>query len=282
VAEICRDADAVLSQWAPVDAEAIKAMRNCKVIVRYGIGVDNVDLEAAKACGIPVVNVPDYAVDEVADHAMTLLLGSVRKLPQVAGQVRRGIWEIAPRRPFIGLQGSTLGLAGFGNIARAVAKRAQAFGIHVAAYDPFIGDDVFDSLNVTRVSWEQLVESSDFISVHMPLTKETRHAFNRSVFEQMKRSAFLVNTSRGGVVSTEDLAEALESNRIAGAALDVLEEEPITPDHRLLRSESCIVTSHCAWYSEASLLKLQRYAALEIERLFTGHRLKHVVNGVNR
>ncbi|BBI35033.1 C-terminal binding protein [Cohnella abietis] len=281
VARLCIDADAVLTQWAPIDAEAIRAMRKCKIIVRYGIGVDNVDLQAAKECGIPVVNVPDYAIEEVADHALTLLLGIVRKLPQVAGRVRAGIWEIAPCRPIVGLQGRRLGLAGFGNIARAVARRAQAFGIEVAAYDPFLGDDIFYKHGVRHVGWDELIGQSDFISVHLPLTAQTRHTFNKETFERMKHSAFLVNTSRGGVISTEDLADALHAGKIAGAALDVLEEEPIQPGNRLLELDSCIVTSHMAWYSEASLLKLQHYAALEIERIFTGQRPKHIVNGVD-
>ncbi|RXZ79790.1 C-terminal binding protein [Paenibacillaceae bacterium] len=280
VANLCRDADAVLTQWAPVTAEAIAGMSRCRIIVRYGIGVDNVDLEAAKFHGIPVVNVPDYAINEVADHAMSLLLASARKIVATHAQVRRGIWEIAPFRPILGLQESTLGLAGFGNIARAVAKRAQAFGLRVIAYDPFVKAEVYDTLQVEQVSWDTLIADSDLLSLHLPLTEQTRHLINAQVLHAMKPTAHLVNTSRGGVIDTDALAIALQNREIGGAGLDVLEIEPITPGHPLLQLDNCIVTSHCAWYSESALSRLQLYAALEVERVFAGQRPKHVINGL--
>ncbi|XID91929.1 C-terminal binding protein [Paenibacillaceae bacterium WGS1546] len=281
VAELCRDADAVLTQWAPVTAEAIEAFEKCKIIVRYGIGVDNVDLEAARRKGIPVVNVPDYAIQEVADHALALMLAIVRKIPQVAGRVRRGIWEIAPCRPIVGLQDKVVGVAGFGNIARAVARRAQAFGMKVVGYDPYVNEDAFAAQGAEKVDWQTLLSRSDVISVHLPLTDSTKRIFNEEAFRTMKPSSFLVNTSRGGTVDTDALIAALRSGEIAGAALDVLEQEPIAADHPLLALDSCIVTSHCAWYSENSLLRLQEYAALEIKRRFNGEKPLHVVNGVD-
>ncbi|MDI4650087.1 C-terminal binding protein [Cohnella hashimotonis] len=280
VAELCADADAVLTQWAPVTAEAIERMTRCKVIVRYGIGVDNVDLEAARAKGIPVANVPDYAIEEVADHAMSLLLASVRKIPQVAAQVREGVWEIAPRRPIVGLQGRKLGVAGFGNIARAVVRRAQAFGLQTIAYDPYANPELFAKHSTARVDWETLLAESDFISVHLPLVEATRRLLDDRAFAAMKPGAHLVNTSRGGVVDTEALVRALMDGKLAGAALDVLEEEPVPAGHPLLAIDSCILTSHCAWYSESSLIRLQRYAALEVRRVLEGGRPQHVVNGV--
>lgn len=280
VAALARDADAVLTQWAPVTAEAIEAMEKCKVIVRYGIGVDNVDLEAAKKKGIPVVNVPDYAIDEVADHALSLMLSIVRKIPQIAQQVRAGKWDIAPCRPIIGLQDRTIGVAGFGNIARAVVRRAQAFGMKAVGYDPFVPAEVFGQHGAERVEWDELLARSDVISVHMPLTPQTKHSFNREAFRKMKPTSFLINTSRGGTVDTAALVDALKQGDIAGAALDVLEEEPIAQGHPLLAMDNCIVTSHCAWYSEQSMLRLQEYAALEVKRRLTGEKLRHVVNGV--
>lgn len=280
VAALCADADAVLTQWAPVTAEAIAAMTRCRVIVRYGIGVDNVDLEAARARGIPVANVPDYAIDEVADHALSLLLASVRRIPQVVAQVREGVWDIAPRRPIVGLQGRKLGVAGFGNIARAVVRRAQAFGLRTIAYDPYAAQELFDQHGTARADWDTLLAESDFISVHLPLVEATRRLFDERAFAAMKEGAHLINTSRGGVVETAALVRALESGRLAGAALDVLEEEPIPVGHPLLGIDRCIVTSHCAWYSESSLLRLQRYAALEVRRVLEGGRPQHVVNGV--
>lgn len=280
VAALCADADAVLTQWAPITRRAIESMTRCRIIVRYGIGVDNVDLQAAKEAGIPVVNVPDYAVNEVADHAMTLLLTTVRKAARVASRVKNGIWEIAPLRPIMGLTGAVLGLAGFGNIARAVAKRAQAFGMDVIAYDPFVPADAFESLGVRQADWQGLLSGSDVISVHLPLVDGTRNLFNREAFAAMKRGAFLINTSRGGVVHTADLAEALRSEQLGGAALDVLASEPPAADEPLLALETCLITSHCAWYSEASLIRLQDYAAKEISRLFSGGTPKHIVNGM--
>jgi D-3-phosphoglycerate dehydrogenase len=280
VAELCRDADAVLTQWAPVTADAIRAFTRCRVIVRYGIGVDNVDLEAARERGIPVVNVPDYAVQEVADHTLALTLAIVRKIPRVVEQVRKGRWDIAPCRPVMGLQDKTFGVAGFGNIARAVVKRAKAFGMKVIGYDPYVEAAAFAEHGVEKVEWDALLAMSDIVSVHMPLTPDTRRKFDVEAFRRMKPTSFLVNTSRGGTVDTQALVHALRDGEIAGAALDVLELEPIPEDHPLLGMEQCIVTSHCAWYSEQSMLRLQEYAALEIKRLFTGEKLRHVVNGV--
>lgn len=282
VAELCRDADAVLTQWSPVTAEAIASFTRCKVIVRYGIGVDNVDLEAAKRKQIPVANVPDYAVQEVADHTLSLMLAIVRKIPQIVQRVRGGIWEISPCRPINGLQSMTIGVAGFGNIAKAVVHRAKAFGMEAIGFDPFVDEATFARLGVRKVNWDTLLERSDVLSVHMPLTPETKRVFNEQAFRKMKLTSFLVNTSRGGTVDTSALISALRNGEIAGAALDVLEEEPIAANHPLLQLDQCIVTSHCAWYSESSLLRLQEYAALEIKRLFSGEPLRHVVNGVGR
>jgi len=278
VVKLASEADAILTQWAPINADVIRQLNRCRVIVRYGIGVDNVDLEAARDRHIPVVNVPDYAVQEVADHTLSLMLASVRNIPQIVSQVRSGVWEIAPCRPILGLQGRKLGLAGFGHIAQSVAVRAKAFGMEVFAYDPYVKDEVFSEAGVRRVSWDELVRESDMVSVHLPLTNQTKHLFQASVFAQMKKEACLVNTSRGGVVHTEDLIQALRTGEIAKAALDVLEEEPIARDHPLLQMEQCLVTSHCAWYSEQSLQRLQLFAAQEVARVLTGGQPKHVVN----
>jgi len=278
VAAAVREADAVLTQWAPITAEAISAMAHCKVIVRYGIGVDNVDLEAAGKRGIPVVNVPDYALEEVADHAMALLLSLARKLSQVTEQVRAGKWQTNPCRPMRSLRGQTLGLAGFGNIARNVASRAQAFGIQVAAYDPFVPNEVFEAAGVLPVDFDRLLAVSDVISVHLPLTAETHHLFRSETFARMKPGALLINTSRGGVVHSGDLAEALAAGQLGGAGLDVLEQEPVAADSPLVSMPNVLLTSHCAWYTEDTLERLKRFAALEVVRALQGQPLKHVIN----
>jgi D-3-phosphoglycerate dehydrogenase len=280
VLRLAKQADAIITERAPITKEVIDSLERCKIIVRYGVGVDNVDIEAAKARNIPVVNVPDYGTGEVADHAMSLLLSSVRKIPQIVAQVRRGVWQTTPCLPIMGLQGKTLGLAGFGNIGKDVAKRAQSFGINTIGYDPYVQEPVFEQMNTQKVDWHELLEKSDMISVHLPLTGDTKHIFNQAAFERMKSTAFLINTSRGAVIHTESLIEALTNNQIAGAALDVLEQQPISPDSPLLKIEQCFITSHCAWYSESSVNRLQRHAALEVKRILTGERPKHIVNGV--
>jgi len=271
-------ADAVLTQWAPMTREVVERLDRCKAIVRYGIGVDNVDLEAAGRKGIAVANIPDYALDEVADHTMALLLTSMRKIPQVMRQIQAGVWETNPCRPMRSLKASVLGLAGFGNIARKVATRAQAFGMNVTAYDPYVDHAVYEQFGVAPVSFETLLRDSDAISIHLPLTAETRHLINQETLARMKKGAVIVNTSRGGIVHTEALIAALQSGTLAGAGLDVLEEEPVLPDSALLKLPSVTLTSHCAWYTEEALLRLQLHAAHEVARALTGQAMKHVVN----
>lgn len=275
---LVRDADALLVQFATIDERVLAALERCRVIVRYGIGVDTIDVEAATRHGIPVVNVPDYALDEVADHTMMLMLAVSRKLCQVERRVREGTWELSPFRPMHSLSGRTLGVAGFGAIGRRVATRASAFGLRVQAYDPYVTADDFKAHGVEPVDWEQLLSSSDILSVHLPLTEGTRHMFDGNAFARMRRGALLVNTSRGGVIDADALLEALDRGDLAGAGLDVLEEEPPPPDAPILRHPHTIVTSHCAWYTEESLKRLQRYAAEEVARALRGESPKHVIN----
>jgi D-3-phosphoglycerate dehydrogenase len=272
------DADALLVQFASIDAATLASLERCRVIVRYGIGVDSIDLAAATRLGIPVVNVPDYALDEVADHALALLLALARKLPQAAAGVRAGAWGLGPLRPLRSLAGRTLGLAGFGAIARRVALRAQAFGMRVQAYDPYVDADAMSERGVAPVDWEALLATSDALSLHLPLTDETHHLFDAEAFAAMTPGALLVNTSRGAVVRTPDLVAALDSGAVAGAALDVLEVEPPRADEPLLAHPNAIVTAHCAWYTEEALDRLKRLAAEEVARALRGERPKHVVN----
>lgn len=275
---LCKRADAILTNLAPIDADVIRQLENCKIIVRYGVGVDNIDVRAAAAKGIPVVNIPDYAVSEVADHTLALLLGIVRRIPQIDRDVRNGLWNIAPYRPMMGLSGKVLGLAGFGNIARAVAERAKPFGLRIAAYDPYLDDGAFERAGAVKVDWETLVTQSDILSLHLPLTERTKHLIDRTTLRRMKRESVIVNTSRGGLIDTAALAEALESRTISGAALDVLETEPAAPDHPLFAYGNCIVTSHCAWYSELSIVRLQQSAAWEVRKYFEGEMPRNIVN----
>ena len=262
VARVAADADVVLTQWAPVRKKAIDAMLHCKGIVRYGIGLDNIDLEAAKAKGIPVRNVPDYCLDEVADHTMALILALQRQVSRVFQLVRDGVWRITPPLELAPLRKSTLGLVGFGRIAQLVARRAQAFGLSIMAFDPYAKPGVFQNEGIKKTSLEELFASGDIVSLHCPLTNETHHIVNASSLGRMKKTAFLVNTGRGGLVDIQALEKALRENRLAGAALDVVEKEPMPPDHPMLSLPNVIVTSHIAWYSGESVRELQRRAAL--------------------
>lgn len=261
VAAVVRDADVVLTQWAPVRAKAIASMLHCKGIVRYGIGLDNVDLVAAKKRGIPVRNIPDYCLHEVADHTFALMLSLQRQVCSVDRLVRAGTWKITPPLPLPPLRQSTIGLIGFGRIAQLVAQRAKGFAINVIASDPFAPDNVFSSLGVQRVERADLLKNADIVSLHCPLTDETKHVINAESLTTMKPTALLVNTSRGGLVDTDALVEALGRKQIAGAALDVLEQEPIPAQHTILTFPNVIITSHTAWYSNASIVELQKKAA---------------------
>ena len=273
-----RDADALLVQFAPIDATVLEAAARCRVVVRYGIGVDNVDLEAASRLGVPVSNVPDYALDEVADHAMALLLTAARKLPAVAAAVREGRWQLSPERPLRSLSGMTLGLAGFGAIGRRVAARARAFGLRVRACDPFVSDAVLDEAGVERADFRELLATSDAISVHLPLTDKTRGLFGADAFGTLQPGALFVNTSRGGVVDTAALVAALDDGRVGFAGLDVLEVEPPASDAAIVHHPRALVTSHCAWYTEEALDRLKRHAAAEVARALRGEPLSYQVN----
>ncbi|MBI3788996.1 MAG: C-terminal binding protein [Ignavibacteriales bacterium] len=267
------DADVVMAQWAPVKKRAIDALQHCKGIVRYGIGLDNIDLEAAKSKGIPIRNVPDYCLDEVADHTMALMLAIQRQVCSVFDLVRKSTWRITPPLALPPLRSSTLGLIGFGRIAQLVAMRAKAFKMNIVAADPYPDDSVFEKAGVRRTSLEEIFNIADIISLHCPLTDETRRVVNVSTLQQMKKTALLVNTSRGGLVDTRALEEALRKNQIAGAGLDVLEKEPIQSGDPLLTLPNIIITSHNAWYSSQSVGELQKKAAIAAIELLNSPRL---------
>jgi len=261
-----READALLVQHLPITAEIIDALEKCKVIVRYGIGVDNVDLDAAKAKGIPVCNVPDYGVDEVADHAVSLALSLGRQLPQINARLRSGVWKITSDFPMPAFREMTFATAGFGRIGRAVLERAQGFKFKLAAYDPFVDERQMAELGVTKLSLDELFTQADILSLHLPLTDETQHVVNASRLAQMKSNAILVNTARGALIDTIALAQALQNGIIAAAGLDVYEEEPVAGDHPLFACDNAIFTSHVAWFSDSSVPLLQRLAAEEVVR----------------
>ncbi|MDH4119798.1 MAG: C-terminal binding protein [Acidimicrobiia bacterium] len=270
VLAVAADADALFVTYGQITADIIGGLNRCKVIGRFGIGTDNIDLRAAADAGIVVTYAPVYCLDEVSDHAMALLLTLARKTAMANTMVHGGRWEMPAVVPIHRLRGRTLGLVGLGNIPQKIVPKAQAFGIDVIASDPYAPDEVFERLNVRRVDFEELLETSDFVSVHAPLTAETQGMFNTEVFSKMKSTALLVNTARGPLVNVEDLAKALDGGQIAGAALDVLPVEPPPVGMGLLGRDNVILTPHTAFYSEDALLDLQTTVATDVATVLRG------------
>lgn len=272
------DCDALLNTYAgPITAEVMAKMPKCRIIARYGIGVDTIDLEAATRAGIIVTNNPTYCIEEVAEHTMALLLACARKIAFYDRLVRSGRWEVPPGKPIFRLVGRTLGLVGFGNIAREVAVRAAAFGMRVLYADPFVKEGQFSSPG-KKAELDALLREADFVSLHPPLTPDTRKMMNDRAFSLMKPSAFLVNCSRGPVVDTEALVRALDAKKIAGCALDTTDPEPLPDPHPLRGRENVIVAPHVAWYSEQAMAGLQAGAPGEVRRVLTGEWPLNVVN----
>jgi D-3-phosphoglycerate dehydrogenase / 2-oxoglutarate reductase len=265
-----RDADAILVTYAKLPGELLRQLRRCKAIGRFGLGVDNIDIPAALELGITVTYVPDYCMQEVSDHAMALLLALARKIPQSNALVQTGRWEMSPMVPIHRLSGRVLGLVGFGNIPRALAPKAKAFGLRVVAHDPYVAQPVLAAAGVEGVSFDRLLEISDFVSIHAPLLPATRGLFGADVFRKMKRGACLINTARGPLVDEEALVAALESGQLAGAALDVVAVEPLPKDCRLIGRDNVILTPHTAFYSVEALNELQTKCAADVARVLSG------------
>lgn len=278
ILEVARQADGLLVTYAKITGDIIRQLERCRVIGRFGIGVDNVDIEAATQAGIVVTYVPDYCLDEVSDHALALLLALARKVTYANQLVQAGRWEMRAVVPLHRLRGRTLGLVGFGKIPQLLTPKAQAFGLKVITFDPYISDELVQSLGVERVDFDQLLQRSDYVSIHAPLTPETRHLLNAAAFAQMKPEALLVNTARGPLVDVDALAAALDAGQLAGAALDVMPVEPPPADSPLLGRDNVILTPHIAFYSEESLLDLQTKAAEDVARVLSGESPRYPVN----
>jgi D-3-phosphoglycerate dehydrogenase len=262
-----------------VSREVMSALEGLQVVVRTGVGYDVIDVPAATELGVIVVNIPDIWVREVANHALALLLAWNRKLLDLDRQVRAGVWAGGiPGERTGALHGETVGIVGLGNIGSAFARRAAALEMKVIASDPYVAPGHFAALGVERVSLESLAERSDYVSVHTLLNAETRHLIGEKFFSRMKPTAILINTSRGPVVDEGALARALRDKRLAGAALDVWEEEPVAPDNPLLKLDNVIATPHAAYFSTAAVAAVPRRCGEEIARVLTGQRPLNVVN----
>jgi D-3-phosphoglycerate dehydrogenase len=284
--EHARDCDAMMNQYARVGARTIAKMERCKVIARYGIGVDIVDVEAATAKRIQVTNVRDYCTEEVADHAIALWLTLARKLPQYDRATHQGVWHWKSGQPVHRIRGRIMGIVSFGKIGRAIADRARAFGLTILAYDPYLAADEVRRHGAEPVGKEELLSRSHVIMMQVPMTAETRHFLGSAEFRRMPPGAIIVNTGRGPTIDNRALYDALLSGKVSGAALDDPEEEPAkragwSPrDNPLFSLPNVIVTPHAAYYSEESISIAREVAASEVARVLTGKRPRNPVNVV--
>jgi D-3-phosphoglycerate dehydrogenase len=268
----CADADALLVQWAPITRRVMKSLTKVKGVVRYGVGVDNIDLDAARELHIGVANVPTYCLEEVSNHALAMMLSLGRRIPQDHASIVNGGWGVGPFRPIPAFVDMTLGLVSFGAIARRVALKAKAFGFRIVAADPFLDDSVFAQNGVERVDMETLFKSADIISLHCPLLPATTHLIRRETIATMKPGVLIINTARGPVIREPDLVEALANGRVLAAGLDVYEREPLPADSPLRTMRNVLLTSHAASGSVRSLVALQVKAAESARDFLEGKR----------
>jgi D-3-phosphoglycerate dehydrogenase / 2-oxoglutarate reductase len=275
---VARDADAILVTYAKLPGELLRQLTRCKAIGRFGLGVDNIDLPAAKVLGIAVNYVPDYCLREVSDHAMALLLALARKVTLANTLVQSGRWEVPPLVLLRRLEGQVLGLVGFGNIPRTLAPKAKAFGLKVLAHDPYVAKEALRAAGVEGVSFDDLLARSDFISVHAPLLPATRGLMNAAAFAKMKKGACLINTARGPLVDEAALVAALDSGHLGGAALDVVAIEPLPKDSPLVGRDNVILTPHTAFYSVEALEELQSKCASDVARVLSGEKAVYPIS----
>ena len=272
------DCDALLNTYAgPITADVMAKMPKCKIIARYGIGVDTIDLDAATKAGIIVTNNPTYCIEEVAEHAMALILACARKIVFYDRLVRAGKWELTPGKPIFRMAASTLGLVGFGHIGQQVAARAAAFGMRVLFFDPVIQEGQY-TVKAKKADLREVLNESDIISLHPPLVPQTRKMINDDTLRQMKPTAYLINCARGPIVDTDALVRALDAKTIAGCALDTPDPEPLPDPHPLRGRDNVILTPHAAWYSEQAMAGLQAGAPNEVHRVLSGQWPINVVN----
>ena len=261
----------VVDTGVPVPAAVFEACEDLQVVARAGTGVDNIDIAAAADNGVTVTNVPEYCTDEVSTHAVSLFMTLFRRIKTYDGSIENGRWNWTDGRPIRRLSEQTVGFYSFGGIARRTAEKMVGFGCELVAADPYVDADEMAEYGVEKVSFEQLLKTADHISIHAPLTEETRHRFDRDAFEQMRETAILINVGRGPIVDQSALRAALDAGEIAGAGLDVLNEEP-PEDSELVGRDDVVVTPHAAFYSEDSLADLNGHVANDVRDVFAGER----------
>jgi len=273
----CAKGEGVIIMYAPMTRRVLQQLPKCKIIARYGVGVDTVDLKAAAELGIIVSNVPDYGTHEVSDHALAMMLCLTRKVAYASDLVKRGQWDFRLMHPVRRHQVQTIGIIGVGRIGGAMAHKTHALGMKVIAHDPFVSPERVPDY-ITLVSLEELLQQSDVVSVHCPLSENTRDLLDEKMLSLMKPSAFLINTARGSIVNEAALEKMLAEKKLAGAALDVLSIEPGATSHPLFKYDNFICTPHMAWHSEESAQELKRKAAEEVRRVLSGEAPLYQVN----
>ncbi len=265
----------------PVSAEMMDRMPKCKIICRIGTGLDAIDIPAATERGIWVTNVPDYSIDEVSSHAMAFTLALARNLFRHRAMSQTGTWRYETERPIARIAGQTMGILGIGRIGGASSVKAKGLGFNVIAFDPYVSDARFEELGVRKVDFDTLLAESDFLTLHVPLTPETRKIINAEALAKMKPSAFLINTARGEVVDIPALVEAVQNGVIAGAGIDVLDVEPPPADYPILHEESILVTPHIGWASTESGHDVRERGAQDVVLVLQGQKPKYAANELN-
>jgi D-3-phosphoglycerate dehydrogenase len=272
---VCTDADGLLNQYALLTRKVLETLPKCKVISRYGVGVDSVDLKAATDLGIIVANVPDYCMDEVANQTIAMILTLIRKTAFFDRKVKSGEWDFHLGIPIYRTKGKTLGLIGCGKIGLEVAKRISAFGVKVITFDPYL-EKAPEGIELR--DFDSVLKESNFISVHCPLNNSTRHLIGEKEFKKMEKKPLLINTSRGPIIDEKALIHALREGLLSGAGLDVLETEPPDSQNPLLRMENVVLSPHVGFYSEESISELKRRTAKNVADVLTGKWPDSVVN----
>jgi D-3-phosphoglycerate dehydrogenase len=272
---VCKDADGLLNQYALLTRKVLEKLPECKVIGRYGVGIDSVDLRAATDLGIIVANVPDYCVDEVADQALSMILALIRKTVFFDQKAKSNQWDFRQGRPIHRIKGKTLGLIGSGRIGLEVAKRISAFGARVITFDPYIQKA---PEGIQLMDFDTVLKESDFISIHCPLNESTRHLLGEKEFQKMQKKPLIINTSRGPIIDEMALIQALTKRQVSGAGLDVLEKEPPDPQNPLLKMENVIIAPHISFYSEESISELKWRTAENVSSVLLGKWPRSVVN----
>lgn len=278
IIEVAENVDGIITDLSPISRKVIGRLKKCRVISKVGIGVDNIDINAATEKGIFVCNVPNYCISEVSDHAIALILNCLRNVCSLSSYVKKGIWSIESAKPILPFNEIVLGIVGFGNIARLVYKKAKVFGFEFIIFDPYLSKEIEDEYDVKLVNFDYLLKNSDIISIHCPSNSETYHMFSHDQFKKMKHRSFLVNTARGMIVDSSVLYQSLKSHTIAGAAVDVYDPEPIKSDDLILKLDNFTITPHLSFYSERSVKEVRIGSALNVAKVLTNEEPVNIVN----